>query len=102
MIADYPIDRNDPASALTAEELDFPEGLSSRCWAVLDYLDGTAFLFWYKGQYVVTDESLELTAYGDGTSEAPLGGPRWVGSSFVELAAWLEAVADDLEAEGVI
>ena len=56
------------------------------------------FLYAYKGQFVVTDESLTLTPSGDGTVEAPIGGPRWVGNSLDELERWLELIADENDA----
>ena len=86
-----PIDRNDPKSQYSALALSFPHELSDNAWRMLNYLDDTAWLFAYKGRLVVTDESLELTDSGDGTSENPLGGPRWTGDTFEELEAWLEA-----------
>ena len=85
-----PVDRNDPEAAATAVALAFPHELSDNAWRVLNYLDDTAFLFAYKGQLVVTDEALDLTACGDGTPGTPMGGPRWVGDSFQQLEAWLE------------
>jgi hypothetical protein len=84
-----PVDRNDHEAAATAVALAFPHELSDNAWRMLNYLDGTAFLFAYKGQLVVTDESLDLTECGDG-AESPVGGPRWVGDSFQQLEAWLE------------
>lgn len=86
-----PVDRNDPGSAATAQPLCFPHELSDNAWRLLNYLDDTAWLFAYKGRLVVTDEALELTAAGDGAPGNPLGGPRWVGDSFEEMEAWLEA-----------
>jgi hypothetical protein len=82
--------------AETATALYFPFELSHKAWKALNYLDDTAWLFEYQGRLVVTDESLELTTFGNGTQEAPFGGPRWVGDTFAELEAWLESVADDL------
>jgi hypothetical protein len=89
-LEERPVDRNDPEAAATAVALAFPHELSDNAWRMLNYLDGTAFLFAYKGQLVVTDESLDLTECGDGTPESPFGGPRWVGDSFQQLEAWLE------------
>ena len=88
-LEERPVDRNDPEAAATAVALAFPHELSDNAWRMLNYLDGTAFLFAYKGQLVVTDESLDLTECGDG-AESPVGGPRWVGDSFQQLEAWLE------------
>ena len=89
-LEERPVDRNDPEAAATAVALAFPHELSDNAWRMLNYLDDTAFLFAYKGQLVVTDESLDLTECGDGTPESPFGGPRWVGDSFQQLEAWLE------------
>jgi len=88
--SERPFDRTDPESAETAVALAFPHELSDNAWRVLNYLDDTAWLFAYKGKLVVTDESLELTNAGDGSAENPIGCPRWTGSSFEELEAWLE------------
>jgi hypothetical protein len=88
-LEERPVDRNDPEAAATAVALAFPHELSDNAWRMLNYLDGTAFLFAYKGQLVVTDESFDLTECGDG-AEGPVGGPRWVGDSFQQLEAWLE------------
>jgi hypothetical protein len=30
-------------------------------------MEGAMFLYAYKGNFIATDESLELTAYGDGS-----------------------------------
>ena len=94
-----PIDMNDRAGESGAVELSLPTGLSEkarRCW---DYFDGTAFAFEYKDRLVVTDESLYLTEHGDGSHEAPYGGPRWVCDSWEELEQALEDTWDDLEEE---
>ena len=80
-LEERPVDRNDPEAAATAVALAFPHELSDNAWRMLNYLDDTAFLFAYKGQLVVTDESLDLTECGDGTPESPFGGPRWVGDT---------------------
>ena len=73
------IDRNDPQAAVTAIELQFPKTFSRRAWCVIRYMEGAMYLYSYKGKFVATDESLELTEYGDGTHESPYGGPRWTG-----------------------
>lgn len=101
----FAVDRNDPAAASSAIELSLPEGFSSKAWAAWEYFDGsapagTAFLFIYKNQLVVTDESLYLTEHGNGTAEAPLGFPRFVGDSWEELESWLEAVYDEIKEQG--
>lgn len=97
-----PIDRNDPASASSAVNLSLPDGFSEKAHAVWDYLDGTAFIFEYKGQLVVTDESLWLTDWGDGSPGSPMGFPRWVGDSWEELESWLEDVYVELREDGVL
>ena len=51
---------------------------------------------------MVTDESLYLTAHGDGTAEAPLGSPRWECDSWEELETVLEQTYDDLLEDGLI
>lgn len=97
-----PTDRNDPDGAAEAIELSVPTGFSDKAKALMDYLDGTAFIFAYKGQLVLTDESLELTEAGDGTHEAPYGGPRMVCDSWEELEKRLEEDYDGMKAEGLI
>lgn len=96
-----PVDRHDPEAAATAVHVSFPDTLSGKAMRGLSYFEDTAFLFLYKGQLVVTDESLYLTDHGDGSRENPFGFPRFVCSTCDELNAWLEAVADGLD-EGVI
>ena len=89
------IDRNDPEAAVTAIELRFPITFSGRAWKVINHFDGSMFLYAYKGKFIVTDEGLELTEYGDGTLESPYGAPRWTGNSLDELEQWLEQIADE-------
>lgn len=92
------IDKNnlDGEYGATAVLLDWPADLSEKARIALFYLDDTAFLFFYMGKYVFTDESLYLTAHGDGTRENPLGFPRAEFGSLEEIEPWLEAVADEL------
>ena len=97
-----PIDRRDPESAASAIELALPAGFSDKAKACWDYFDGTAFLYEYKDQLVVTDESLELTDFGDGTPESPIGFPRWVCDSWEELEQALEQTYDDLKEEEML
>lgn len=97
-----PIDMNDPTAAMTAVEIRFPDSFSDRAKRVIDYLDGTMFLFSYKGRFVVTDESLYLTEHGDGSHEAPYGGPRYSCSTLDGIEKWLEAVADEYDNDGTI
>lgn len=96
------IDRNDPAAAVTAIELRFPASFSDRAWRVIRYMEGAMFLYAYKGKFVATDESLELTEYGDGSPEKPFGAPRWTGGSLDELEHWLEQIADEYDAAAAI
>lgn len=97
-----PVDMNDWLGALTAIEVPFPDSFSTRAKQVLRYLDDTAFLFFYKGKYVLTDESLYLTEHGDGSPEAPFGAPRWTGDTLTELEQWLLRVADDYDQDGSV
>lgn len=94
-----PIDTLDPKAASTAVFIGYPETLSEKAQEAADYFDDTAFLFQYKGRLVLTDESLCLTECGDGSWDNPFGSPRWVGDTYEELNAWLEAVADELKEE---
>ena len=97
-----PEDPNDPASASSAVELSLPLTFSAMAHAVWRYFDGTAFLFEYKDQLVVTDESLWLTAAGNGKPGSPMGFPRWVGDSWEDLESWLVGVYCDLLEYGEI
>ncbi|WP_302450037.1 hypothetical protein [Ruthenibacterium lactatiformans] len=94
------IDRNDSQAAATAIELQFPKTFSRRAWRVIRYMEGAIYLYSYKGKFVATDESLELTEYGDGTSDSPYGGPRWTGESLEELEWWLESIANEYDSLG--
>ena len=93
------IDKNnmDGAYGATAAVLDWPANLSEKAKKTLRYLDGTAFLFRYLGWYVITDESLWLTEFGDGTMENPYGFPRAEFDTLEEIAPWLASQADALE-----
>ena len=91
-----PEDPNDPTAASSALELSLPLTFSAKARAAWRYFDGTAFLFEYKDQLVVTDESLWLTAAGTGEPGSPMGFPRWVGDSWEDLESWLESVSDAL------
>ena len=97
-----PIDRNDPDSANSAIEYGLPTGFSGKAHACWEYFSGAAYLFEYKGQLVITDESLELTEYGDGSHEAPFGAPRGTFDTWEEVEEWLEGVYDDLMEEGIL
>lgn len=95
-----PIDKHDEEAAKMALYLPFDKisspVFSDKAKKVIRYFDGTAFLFIYKGQLVLTDESLYLTDAGDGTMESPIGFPRWTGSSVNELNEWFETVYSEL------
>ena len=97
-----PIDMNDYLGALTAIEVLYPESFSERAWKVIRYMNGCMFLFFYKGKYVATDESLYLTEHGDGSAEAPYGAPRWTGDTLEDFEHWLEELADFYDKEGNI
>lgn len=97
-----PIDKNDMLGALTAIEVPFPDSFSEKAKKVIRYYSGTLFLFFYKGVYVATDESLYLTEHGDGSREAPFGAPRWTGTSLNAFESWLEEIADFYDEEGDI
>ena len=100
--AGQPIDRNDPEGAKNAIGLTLPEGFSEKAKACWEYFDDTAFLFLYKDRLVVTDESLYLTEWGDGSPEAPWGFHRFEGDTWEELDAWLEETYYCLEEDGLI
>ncbi len=97
-----PIDRNDPESAKNAIEYSLPTSFSSKAKACWQYFSGAAYLFEYKGQLVMTDESLELTAYGDGSHEAPFGAPRAEFETWEDVETWLEEVYDELLEEDAL
>ena len=97
-----PIDRNDPHSQNTAVEYSLPRAFSKKAKACWEYFSGAAYIFEYKGCLVITDESLYLTAHGDGTHEAPFGAPRWILDSWEELEKVLEETWNDLEADNLL
>ena len=84
------VDRNDPEHALRAITLDWPETFSTPAQDVIRYFDDSMFLFRYDDQYVVTDESLELTD----CSGPIMGGPRFVACTLKEVEVWLEKIAE--------
>ena len=97
----YPIDKNDQLSAeLFAAHIEWPQDFSEKAKETLRYFDDTAFLFRYKHRLVITDESLWLTTWGDGTPAHPFGGPRAVLDTMQEVEAWLEQVHDELAEDG--
>ena len=87
-----PIDMNDPESAATAIEYGLPEGFSGKAKACWQYFSGAAYLFEYKGQLVMTDESLYLTEHGDGGTF----------DTWDEVEAFLEQVFDELLEDDMI
>ena len=96
------IDRNDPQAAATAIELEFPKTFSKKAWRVIRYFEGAMYLYSYKGKFVATDESLELTEYGNGSHEHPYGAPRFVCDTLNELEETLEGLADFYDEDGSI
>ncbi len=96
---DLPVDMNDRLGALTAVELKYPETFSAKAWRVIRYMEGAMYLYFYKGKYVATDESLWLTDYGEPGQGGPIGGPRWTGDSLEEFEQWLEEIADCYDAD---
>ena len=97
----YPIDKWDQLSAeLFAAHIEWPQSFSEKAKETLRYFDDTAFLFRYKHKLVITDESLYLTNYGNGTAAAPFGGPRAVLDTLQEVEEWLELVHDELTEDG--
>ena len=95
-----PVDRDDPEAARNAVEYELPTGFSDKAKRFWKYLEGAAFIFSYKGQLIVTDESLDLTSGGDGTHENPTRCIRGAFENWEDLERWLEACTDDAEAEG--
>ena len=96
------VDRNDPEAAHTAVELSVPTTFGWKAKALMRYLEDTAFIFAYKGRLVLTDESCELTEAGNGSREAPRGGPRADFGSWAEMERWLEDQYDGLQADGLM
>ena len=99
---EFPVDMNDRENERTAVEFSLPAGFSKRAQRFWDYLDGTAFLYSYKGHLVVTDESLYLTFTNDDIHEVPFGGPRWVCDSWEELEHNLEDAWNELLEDGLL
>lgn len=85
-------DRNDPEAGKEAVGLTLPESFSRAAKYAWEYLDGCAFAFEYKGRLVITDESLDLSEAGDGTTGNPYGGPRAIFDSWTEAENWLEEI----------
>lgn len=94
---ELPDDPLDPEAAKTAEPIELrSEVFSGEAKEALAYLEGAAYLYRYKGRYVLTDESLQLTDT-DGSNGMPMGGPRWTGDSLEELNNWLEGLLEELK-----
>ena len=72
-----PIGIDDPESAI---ELDMIDGLSEGALDTIRELDGAIAFYRYKGEFYVTDESLDLSM------------PRWKGLTLSEMEYWLEHV----------
>lgn len=96
----HPTDRFDPETARTALEYLLPISFSDKAKRFWKYLEGSAYIFSYKGQLVVTDESLELSTGGDGTRENPISMVRGQFDNWDALERWLEEECDAAEAEG--
>lgn len=68
-----PVDKNnmDGQRGVTAVPVDWPVGLSRKATQALLYLDGAVFLFLYRGEYIITDESgwRKWLAYGIGQGQ---------------------------------
>ena len=79
-----------------------PSGFSDKAKSCWEYFIGSAFIFEYKDRLVVTDEGLYLSSHGDGSHDAPIGGPRWECDSWDELEQILENTYDDLAEDGEI
>ena len=101
-VDERPTDRTDPEAASTAIEYGLPTGFSDKAKRFWQYLEGSAYIYSYKGQLVVTDESLELAESGDGSSENPYGGPRGTFDNWDALERWLEVCCDEMVAEGLL
>ena len=86
------IDRNDPESAKSAIEYAVPDGFCEEAKAMMKELEGTAFIFAYKGKLVLTDETLSLTAYENDK-------PRIVCPDWDDLECWLTASYEDFLSE---
>ena len=89
----FPIDRNHIEDSRMAEAISWPADLSDKARKVIAYFDDSAYLYKYKGNYVITDESGDLD-YADG----PFGGPRLITPRYEDIKTWLEEVADEFDA----
>lgn len=93
-----PVDKNnmDGQRGATAVPVDWPVGLSRKATQALLYLDGAVFLFLYRGEYIITDESGWLT---ESDKDNICGGPRAEFTSLDKVGPWLERVAGGLDDE---
>ena len=91
-------DHNDQKNAWKAIQYSAPEYFSEMAKDCLEYFEGSLYIFEYKGQLHITDESMELTDFAspDGKYEC-WGGPRLICDSWDELQDWLETVWEDLD-----
>lgn len=97
-----PTDMNDRKNEGTAVELDLPNNFSDKAKACWKYFEGAAFIFEYKNHLVITDESLYLTAHGNGSPDAPYVAPRWECNTWEELENNLEMTYNDLVENGIL
>lgn len=100
----FPIDRNHPEDSELAVDVSWPTGLTERGKRVIKYFENSAFLYYYKGNFVITDESGDLTDSGDGEA-SPLGGPRMTSPNYSDVKLWIEEIGqefDDAEAAGEV
>lgn len=97
----HPIDMNDRQNEGTAIELDLPDNFSDKAKACWKYFEDATFIFEYKNRLVVTDESFQLTVYGNGSPDAPYAAPRWECDTWEELENNLEMTYNDLTENGL-
>lgn len=99
---EQPVDYSDPEGAKDAIEYAVPDGFCEEAKAMMNYLEGAAFIFSYKGNLVLTDETLELTECRPGKLGIPenlVGGPRVVCPDWNDLECWLTACYEEMESE---
>lgn len=89
---EMPEDMLCPEDADTAIEYSLPRNFSDKAKAFWKYLDDAAFIFEYKGDLVITDESLQLREY---SSDLYNLAPRWTMGSWEELEKMLELCYND-------
>lgn len=99
------IDKNnlDGQYGATAVEIPWPKGLSEKARKTLAYFDVgderwcAAYLFFYRGKYIITDESGWLTDFGTGKMDDPIGFPRNEFDRISEIEPWLETTWGDVK-----